>query len=226
MAIELRFGIFKDPVSASTHFAGFLASLVGGAVLTFAATPLGAPSTIAMAIYAAGLICVFFASSIYHFFDFGPVWNHRLNKFDHIAIFLMIAGSYVPPVLHLLDGTWRIGMLSAVGAIALAGVVLKTITLNLPRWVSTGIYLGMGWLFIIPAHLMLPQLSWMAIGWLVTGGLAYSVGAVVYALERPDPIPDFFGHHEVWHLFVLAGAGAHYLFMWTLLDMPAASLAM
>lgn len=225
MAIQVRFGIFKDPVSATTHFAGFLAAIVGGIILTLAAAPLGAPGTIAMAIYAVGLIGVFFASSIYHFFDFGERWNLWLNKLDHIAIFLMIAGSYVPPVLHLLEGTWRIAMLGAVGLIALMGVVLKTITLDLPRWVSTGIYLGMGWLFVVPAHLMLPQLEFASIAWLVTGGLAYSVGAVVYALERPDPLPGVFGHHEVWHLFVLAGAGAHYIFMWNLLGHPVPPFA-
>ncbi len=218
MAIQVRFGIFKDPVSASTHFAGFLAAIVGGVILTMAAVPLGASRTVGMAIYAAGLMSVFFASSVYHFFDFGDRWNLRLNKLDHIAIFLMIAGSYVPPVLHLLDGVWRVAMLSAVGIIALLGVVLKTITLDLPRWISTGIYLGMGWLFVVPAHLMLPQLEFAPIAWLVTGGLAYSVGAVVYAIERPDPLPGVFGHHEVWHLFVLAGAGSHYIFMWSLLE--------
>jgi hemolysin III len=220
VAIEIRLRIFKDPVSASTHFAGFLAALVGGAILTLGAWPEGGVKTVGMAIYAMGLTGVFFASSMYHFFDFGERWNDRFCRLDHAAIFLMIAGSYVPPVLHLLDGWWRIGMLVAVGLIAAFGVVIKTWGQVLPTWVSTGIYLGMGWLFIVPAHLMLPQLDWVATTWLVVGGAAYTVGAIVYASERPDPFPNVFGHHELWHLFVLAGAGAHYAFMWTLLDRP------
>ena len=212
-------GTFKDPASAWTHFLGFIAAVFAVAGLLIAALP-DTAKAVAMAIYGAATIGIFLASSTYHFFDLGEAGNRWLKRLDHSAIFLMIAGSYVPPVMHFLDGAWRIAMLSIIGAIALAGVALKLLWIDCPRWLGTGIYLAMGWLVVVPAHLILPQLEPSMLAWLVGGGLAYSVGALVYVFEWPDPWPEVFGHHEVWHLFVLAGAACHFVFMMQLLDVP------
>jgi len=224
LAIEVRFGIFKDPVSASTHFAAFLAALVGFVVLVTAAAPDSAKTT-AMAIYGVGLVSVFFASSTYHFFDFGVRGNRWLRRLDHAAIFLMIAGSYVPPVMHFLDGAWRIAMLSVIGVLSVVGIALKTLYIDCPRWLGTAIYLALGWLVVVPAHLILPQLGGVEFMWLAVGGAAYSIGAIVYATERPDPWPRWFGHHEVWHVFVMVGAFAHFMLMWRLLEVPVPPFA-
>jgi predicted membrane channel-forming protein YqfA (hemolysin III family) len=160
MTSELRLRIFKDPVSAATHFAGFLLALGATATLVALAGP-ERPRVAAMAIYGATLVTLFGASSLYHFLDLGERGNRWLRRLDHAAIFLLIAGTYVPPLSLLLDGAWLIG-----------------------------------------------------------GGAAYTLGAAVYARGWPDPWPGRIGHHEIWHCFVLAGAGAHFAFVCTLLDAP------
>jgi len=216
---EIRFRIFKDPASAWTHFLGFLAAAVAAIVLVWLASSDG-PKAVAMSIYGATLVTLFLASSLYHFFDLGERGNRWLRRLDHAAIFLLIAGTYVPPLLHLLDGPWRIIFLALVGSVAAAGVVLKLLWIDAPGWLGMSLYLGLSWVVLIPAPKILPQLSGAALAWLVGGGIAYSVGAFVYARQWPDPWPGRFGHHEVWHLFVLVGAASHYAFMWTLLDLP------
>jgi hemolysin III len=217
MAIELRIRIFKDPMSAWTHFGGFWAALVGALVLV-ALCAHDPTKAAAMALYGASLAGLFLASSLYHFLDLGERGNRWLRRVDHAAIFLLIAGSYLPPLLHLLDGPWRLGMMAAVGGLALSGIVLKVLWIDSPAWLGLALYLGLGWLVLVPAHWILPQLTFAQLAWLLGGGLAYTLGAVVYAARRPDPWPDRLGHHEIWHLLVLVGAGCHYGFMLGLVD--------
>ena len=143
---------------------------------------------------------------------------------DHSAIFLLIAGTYVPPLLLLLDGTWRITILSLVLGLGAAGALLKMVWIDCPGWLGLTLYFGLSAVVVVPAHKILPQLSAGALAWLVGGGLAYALGAVVYARAWPDPWPGRFGHHEIWHLFVLLGVGAHYAFTYTLVDLPYAPL--
>jgi hemolysin III len=212
-------GTFKDPVSAITHFAGFLAAVAGGLVLLLLSAHDGIKLA-SMAIYGGSLVAVFATSATYHFFDLGDRGNRWLRRLDHAAIFLLIAGTYVPATLHLLGGAWRITLLAVLGGLALAGIVLKMAWIGCPTWLGTSIYLAMGWLGVIPAYIILPQLDGLQLVALFAGAATYSVGAVVFALERPDPFPDWFGHHEVWHIFVLVGAAAHFGFVATLL--PAA----
>jgi hemolysin III len=214
-AAKVRF--FKDPMSAATHFGGFLAAIVGLVVL-IAESAHDAPKLVSMAIYGATLVALFAASSIYHFFDLGEAGNKWLRRMDHVGIFLLIAGSYVPSLVHLLEGNWRIGMLVGTGVLTVLGIAFKLLWVDCPTWLSAGIYLVLGWSVLVPAHLILPQLSMVELGWLVAGGLAYSGGAVIYVAKRPDPWPGVFGHHEVWHLFVLAGAALHFGFMVQLMD--------
>jgi hemolysin III len=214
-----RIGILKDPVSASTHFAGFVAAIVGLVFLVVLSAHDGA-KVVSMAVYGGGLVALFGASSVYHFFDLGVGGNRWLRRLDHSAIFLLIAGSYMPPFFHFLDGAWRIAMISVVGGIAVAGALLKLLWIDSPSWLGLSLYLFLGWVVVVPGYIILPQLSGTELSLLVFGGLAYTVGAVVYASKRPDPWPNVFGHHEVWHLFVLAGALGHFLFAWDLLDRP------
>lgn len=219
--IELRFRIFKDPVAATTHFLGFLAAMVG-VVYLIALSAGDAPKALGNAAFGVGLLAVFLTSSCYHFFDCGPRINHWLRRFDHAAIFLLIGGTYVPVVIHTMSGTWRDVTLAVIGAIGLAGVLFKLVWFNkAPPWVSLALYMGYGWLALIPAPQIFPQLSTESLAWLWCGGLAYTLGAVVYGLRRPDPWRHF-GHHEIWHCFVLAGAGAHYVVAFQLLDAPYA----
>jgi hemolysin III len=223
MPTEVRFRIFKDPVSAWTHFAGFWLALAAAAALVWRVADDGTKAA-GMAIYGGTLVTVFLASSLYHWLDIGERGNRWLRRLDHSAIFLLIAGTYVPPLLHLLDGTWRIVLLSLVLGLGLAGALLKMIWIECPGWLAMTLYFGLSAVVVVPAHKILPQLSGGALAWLVGGGLAYALGAVVYARNWPDPWPDRFGHHEIWHLFVLAGAAAHFAFTYTLVDLPYAPL--
>lgn len=213
------FRLNKDPVSWATHFAGFIAAIVG-LVYLVVYTAHDAAKVTAMAIYGGSLVLLFLASSVYHFFDLGERRNGLLRRLDHVGIFLLIVGSYVPAVIHLLDGVWRIAILATVGTLSLAGAAFRCWWIDPPEWLGTGIYLAVGWIGLIPAWKMLPQLEPIAAACLVAGGLSYTVGAVVFAREWPDPWPNVFGHHEIWHLFVLAGAGGHFLFVCHLIAMP------
>lgn len=214
---KLRFN--KDPVSWITHFAGFLAAVAGTAYLV--GWSLDEPAKLtAMAIYGGSLIVLFLASTAYHFFDLGDRGNRELQRLDHIGIYFLIAGSYLPPVMHLLDGRFRIAMLVTVGVILVLGTVQKIVWMDAPVWLSTLIYLAFGWIGLVPAIASWSQMTWWGSACLVTGGAAYTVGAVVFTREWPDPWPRVFGHHEIWHVLVLVGAAGHFLFAATLLDVP------
>lgn len=218
-----RIRTFKDPVSAWTHFVGFWLALAAAAALVWRVAD-DAPKATGMAFYGASLAGLFLASSLYHWLDLGERGNRWLRRLDHSAIFLLIAGTCVPPLLLLLDGPWRVATLCVVVGLAAAGALFKTLWIDCPGWLGMALYFGLSAVALAPAREMLPQLPGGALAWLVGGGLAYAAGAVVYARAWPDPWPDRFGHHEIWHLFVLAGAGAHFAFTWSLVDLPYAPL--
>jgi len=209
----------KDPWSAATHFAGFVAAIIGLVYLVVPSAHSGAKVT-AMALYGGSLVALFGASTLYHFIDAGERGNRWLQRLDHCAIFGLIAGSYMPPLVHLLDGPMRIVMISVVGGIAVAGVLLKLLWIDSPTWLGLSLYLALGWIAIIPMGSMLPRVAATSLLLLIAGGVVYTLGAVVYAKRWPDPWPEVFGHHEVWHLFVLGGAGLHFAFVASLLNVP------
>ncbi len=211
--------INKDPISAYTHFAGFAVGIVGLVVLLVLVAG-DAPKTVGMALFGGSLVLLFGTSGTYHFFDLGERGNVVLRRLDHCAIFLFIAGSYYPPLIHSLEGTWRITMMAVIGGIAVAGVAFKLLWITAPRWLTAGMYLAMGWVVVIPGYLVIPALPVAALTWIAVGGISYSVGAVIYATKRPDPVPGVFGFHEIFHLFVLAGAGTHFVGMLALVNHP------
>jgi hemolysin III len=208
--MEFRIKILKDPWAFATHFAG-LAFAIAGLVLLVVWSD-GAAKVTAMSIYGASLVVLFGASAAYHFFDIGERGNAVLQRIDHAAIFFLIAGSYLPPLILLLDGACRITMISVVSGLAVLGILFKVIWFRCPVWLSTGLYVSLGWIVIIPAYRMFPQLGAAQLGWLIAGGLAYTLGALVFVFERPNPFPATFGHHEVWHVMVLLGAMSHWIF--------------
>lgn len=211
----------KDPVAAGSHFVGLLLA-VAGLVALVRVSPAEPVKVASFAIYGGSLVALFLASSVYHFLDLGPRGNRWLRRFDHSAIFLLIAGTYMPVLLLLLEGSWRVSMVAVVGGFAVLGVAFKMLWIGCPRWIGTLLYLGMGWLAVIPGPVLLPRMPEGALSWLAAGGAAYTVGAVVYATKRPDPWPGRFGFHEIWHLFVLAGAAGHYVLVLHLVDVSPA----
>jgi len=219
METEKKSKIWKDPASALTHFGGFIFAIVGLFLLLYLCPP-DTAKVITFTIYGISLCLLFLASTAYHFFDLGENANLWLRRADHSAIFLLIGGSYVPVFFHFLEGQMRFWMLVTTAAIAIFGIIFKLTWFHAPRWLNAGMYLAMGWMIVIPGTTLFVKMDSTTFYFILIGGLFYSFGAVIYALKRPDPWPEKFGFHEIWHCFVLAGSGFHFLFVYHLLDAP------
>lgn len=190
---------------------GAVLALVVAVVLLFV-TRGTALNYFALALFGFSSVMLFTASTLLHSIRTGPVAESWLRRFDHAAIFVLIAGSYTPILLMALRPNaptlawWLFGV---VWLLALAGVIFKVYWITAPRWLSTGLYLAMGWLVVIAIVPVARALGLSGMLLLGLGGLFYTVGAVIYGVKRPDPRPGVFGYHEIWHFFVLAGWAAH-----------------
>lgn len=202
----------KEPFSTYSHFFGVLLSIAALVALVVQSDG-HVWRTIGFSIYGATLILLYSASTLYHWLPLSPRGEDILRRFDHIAIFWLIAGSYTPVCVITLRGAWGWSILGAVWALALGGTALKLFWEHLPNPLSAALYVGMGWLAVVAIAPLTRNLPPPAILWLLAGGLAYTAGALIYAIERPDPFPTVFGHHEVFHVFVLAGSALHFVFM-------------
>ncbi|MEP7226790.1 MAG: hemolysin III family protein [Gemmatimonadales bacterium] len=201
----------REPVNGATHFIGLL--LAGGGTILLLRMAHGPSELVAFGVYGATLILLFGASTLYHALTVTDRPGRALRTLDHIAIYFLIAGTYTPVALVTLKGPLGWTLLAAVWLIAIAGIPFKLFFLDAPVWLSTGTYLAMGYLALVAVVPIARAVSFHGLAWLIAGGLAYTVGAVVYARQRPDPFPGRFGHHEIWHLLVLAGSGCHFAFM-------------
>ncbi len=201
----------REPVNGLIHVTGALLALVGLIVLLATAASAGrVDQLVAFGIFGFSLIALYLASSLYHLLPLSPAGVARLRKLDHVAIFVLIAGTYTPFCLLALEGGWKWGLLALVWSLALAGVSLKLFWMDAPRWLSVALYLGMGWVAVIAAPKLLLVVPAGGMAWVLAGGLTYSAGALVYGLKRPNPVPGIFGFHELWHLFVVAGSACHF----------------
>ncbi|MFU8861407.1 MAG: PAQR family membrane homeostasis protein TrhA [Cyclonatronaceae bacterium] len=205
----------KDPVSCLTHLMGALLSVAGMAILVYQAASLQKPvHTLAFAIFGLSLILLYSASSAYHMFNLSDAGNMRLKRLDHMMIYILIAGTYTPFCLIALQGTVKWVLFGTIWALAVIGIIFKIFWLDAPRWLSVAFYLFMGWLAVFTIPGMSGYIPAMATGWTVIGGLSYSAGAVIYGVKKPDPFPDVFGFHEIWHIFVLGGSISHFWVMY------------
>ena len=207
----------KDPGSAITHFIGMImAVLAAWPLLLKAAQNPDRLYLIAMSIYAASLILLYAASTTYHTFDKSPKVNTLLKKIDHMMISVLIAGSYTPVCLLVLRGKIGIILLTIVWSIAITGILIKAFWVYCPKWVSSILYIGMGWTCILALPQILEALSPAAFGWLLAGGIMYTVGGVIYALKLSifNNRHKYFGSHEIFHLFVMAGSACHFIVMY------------
>jgi len=201
---------FREPVNGLTHLIAAGAALIGLVVLLIIGW--GQPGKmISLTIYGLSLTLLFLASGIYHSVKAKPSAMLKLRKFDHSAIYLLIAGTYTPICFNMFDGFWKWGMLGIVWGLALAGIGVKIFFIKAPRWVTAGVYLIMGWLCILGIQEILRALPVGAIIWLAAGGIIFTLGALVYITKTMDFIPGVFGFHEVWHIFVILGALAHFI---------------
>jgi len=192
-----------------SHQYAFFASLASGTLLVLLATTPRA--TLATAIYAASVSALFGVSALYHRSTWTTPARRRMRRLDHAMIFLLIAGTYTPVGLLVLEGTLATVVLAAVWGGAVAGIVLELAWASAPSWLGGTVYLALGWVAVVATPQLFTRLGVAGGLLLVAGGLVYSAGVAVYALRRPDPVPAVFGYHEVFHLLVIAGVAAHFL---------------
>jgi hemolysin III len=197
----------KDPFSGLSHLAGFVVALAG---LGWLAMRSGGDASRGIMIYGASLLALYAASSAYHLVVAGERTTRVLRALDHLAIFFLIAGTCTPLFCRAFEGGTRTAMLAGVWGAAAAGIAMRVLWQKAPRALYTALYVAMGWMVVLRWQAVQHALPTTALVLVVTGGLVYTLGAVVYALRRPDPFPRLFGFHEIWHLFVLGGSALHF----------------
>ena len=199
----------KPRLRGVSHQWAFFVSLALGAALV-----LTAPNGEAMAvagIYAATVATLFGTSALYHRINWRTDSARRwMRRLDHSAIFLLIAGSYTPFAILVVDGTMAEIITAVVWGGALLGILLKLVWIDAPKWLAAAAYVALGWVAVIVMPEMMSDLGITATALVAAGGLLYTVGAVIYAMRRPDPSPTVFGYHEIFHLLVIAAAGLQY----------------
>jgi hemolysin III len=200
----------REPVNSLTHWAGAVLALVG--LIALLVVGWGTPAkVISLTIYGASLIFLFSASATYHMVQAKEKALVVFRKIDHAAIYCLIAGTYTPFCVNAFSGFWKWGMLSIIWSLALIGMLVKVFYIRAPRWLNAGIYLAMGWLSIAAIGQMFSVLPVWVMSWLFVGGVVYSLGAIVYMTRIFNFIPGVFGFHEVWHIFVMLAAAAHFV---------------
>lgn len=207
--IEHLVDAVKPRLRGWMHVVLFPLSLVAGIVLTVLAEPGRARAGAVVFTVTAALL--FGTSGIYHRGSWSPKWHGILKRIDHANIFLIIAGTHTPFALCLLPPDQGRVLLISVWLAALAGVFLTTVWVTAPRWVSTPVYIGIGWIAVFFFQPLLAGGGPLVMTLIVAGGVLYTVGGVVYALRRPDPWPRWFGFHEVFHALTVAGFILHFI---------------
>jgi hemolysin III len=200
--------MLKDSFSGLSHLAGGVLALAGGAWLVVRTTP-NAGAIACTCVYGACLVALFAASSMYHLVVASQRTTRVLRLIDHMAIFVMVAGTCTPLFYRAFSGPACAWVLAAIWSAAAAGIVFKLVWRNAPRALYTTIYVAMGWGAVLCGPALFHSLPSATFALVVVGGVVYTCGAVVYGLRRPSPFPTF-GFHEIWHLFVLGGSALHY----------------
>jgi len=207
----------REPGSALTHFIAMIMAV-------FAATPLLVKAALsdtshalfAMSIFMCSMILLYGASATYHSLNISGRALRIFRKLDHMMIFVLIAGSYTPVCLIVLGGQLGFTLLAVVWGIALFGMILKACWITCPKWFSSIIYIAMGWVCLFVFGTLWDILPHAAFLWLLAGGVIYTVGGIIYALKLPvfNGRHEFFGSHELFHLFVMGGSICHFIFMY------------
>lgn len=207
----------KDPGSAITHGIAMLLALIGALPLLLkAARSSDMLHIIALGVFILTMILLYAASTIYHSVNSTEKVNRRLRKMDHMMIFIMIAGSYTPVCLIALHNRLGYILCSLVWIIAILGIILKGIWITCPKWVSSVLYIGMGWLCVLAFIPIFNSLPKAGFGWLLAGGIIYTIGGIIYGLKLPifDSKHKNFGSHEIFHVFVMLGSICHFIVMY------------
>lgn len=207
----------KDPGSAVTHF-------IGSLMAVFASTPLlikaakspGYIHTVSLGIFILSMILLYVASTVYHTFNISAKINRRLKKFDHMAIYVLIAGTYTPICIIALGNTAGIVLLAVIWSLALIGICVSSFWINCPKWFSAVVYIAMGWTCVLAFTQIINSLPPAAFYWLLAGGIIYTIGGIIYALKLPlfNSRHKYFGSHEIFHLFCMGGSLCHFILMY------------
>lgn len=204
----------NEPLSSLTHLIGAVLSVAGLVLMIiFAATKGAAVHVVGVSVFGASLIILYTTSTLYHFFQQDTKVKTVFQRLDHAMIYFLIAGSYTPITLLMPQRVWGWSIFGVVWAIALGGIIMKSFGIKMTGWLSVVMYIVMGWMILIAIH---PLAQWLAPGalkWLFIGGVMYTAGCLFYALDKYVPRTRWFGMHEIFHVFVLAGSFSHFWMM-------------
>lgn len=213
----------KEPGSAITHFIGMLMAILAAAPLLLKAEKQpDKVHLISFTVFIVSMILLYAASTIYHSFDISPKINKILKKFDHLMIFILIAGSYTPICLIVVRGVLGLKLLVLIWSFAALGIIVKMFWINCPKWFSSIIYISMGWTCVLCFAQIIKNLTSQGFAWLLAGGIIYTLGGIIYALKIPvlEKCKNF-GLHEIFHLFVIGGSVCHFILMYQFVSIIA-----
>ena len=205
---------FREPINGFTHLVGAILSVIALIALIQKAetfninTDLGIISAI---IFGVSLILLYSASAFYHLVITSNERIAFLRRLDHSMIFILICGTYIPFCLLVLTGNTKIIFTSVIILMTIAGVIFKMLWFNCPRWLSTAIYIGMGWFAVLLISPLYHTISLAGVFWLVAGGIAYTIGGVIYAIKPKFLEFKYLGFHEIFHLFIMIGSLSHFI---------------
>ena len=204
----------REPGSALTHFIAWLMAVTAATPLLIKASADG--NTFAIGIFTTSMVLLYGASTIYHSVNVSDKILKIFRKLDHMMIFVLIAGSYTPVCLIVLGGQLGYTLLALVWGVAIVGMAIKAFWITCPKWFSSLIYIAMGWLCLLVFGTLWNTLPHAAFGWLLAGGIIYTIGGIIYALKLPvfNSLHKYFGSHEIFHLFVMGGSICHFIFMY------------
>ena len=208
----------KDPVSGYSHLVGFILSIASLVLLIIFSSKYGegAWDIVSFTIFGVGMILLYLFSTLYHLLNLNERPMVLFKKFDHIMIYLFIACCYTPMCLGPLRGGWGWSIFGIIWLIAILGAIFTAIWINAPRWLTTGIYLFMGWVVLIaiyPIAKIFNSLQALdSLLWLVATGVLYTIGAIIYGLKKPN-FNKYFGFHELFHIFILLGSFCYFWFI-------------
>jgi hemolysin III len=207
----------REPGSAFTHLLGMILAIFASTPLLIkAAVDSGKIGMFAMCVFMTSMILLYGASTLYHSVNLSGRKLKLFRKIDHMMIFVLIAGTYTPVCLLVLGGFAGQGLLVAVWALAIIGIVIKAFWIHCPKWFSSVIYIGMGWTCLACFKQILEALETKAFIWLLIGGIIYTLGGIVYSLKIPgfDEKHKKFNMHDIFHLFVMGGSLCHFIFIY------------
>lgn len=211
------FKYLREPMNGFTHFIPAVFSILGLVLLLDKALYHMDPYRIvSYTVFGLGLFLLYLMSTLYHWLPLNEKKVKLLRRLDHIMIFVLIAATYTPLCLISLRGVWGWSLFGVVWAFAIVGIFIKIFWMNVSRWVSTSLYLIMGWIAVVAIWPLLNVLQSSELMLLVAGGMFYTVGAVIYALKKPVILSGFLGFHEIFHIFVALGSFAHFLLIYSI----------